>query len=189
MPKTYVIHAASEQIDGCRAYWSNTTGWTGLSDATRFTEDETHQLRLPIATNDDASWALLDVAQALEMPSNPAHASVRLVLDVTYDLNGSDPELLAKHLERMCERAVGGVMLPSGHSASVAEFSMEAKVRPAHPSEEQLTAFMAYRIDQGALDEGDLANRLAAYGLMQPDDFVNEMVERMGLTLDDGHPH
>jgi hypothetical protein len=51
-----------------------------------------------------------------------------------------------------------------------------------HPSEAEIAEFMRQRIENGDIAGEDIAVRLARYGLMQPDDFIAEMCERMELS-------
>lgn len=50
---------------------------------------------------------------------------------------------------------------------------------PPALDEDQLAAFMLQRIENGDLGLEDIPVRLARYGLMEPEDFVAEMQERM----------
>lgn len=53
------------------------------------------------------------------------------------------------------------------------------------PSEDELAAFMRRRLENGELAAEDIPVRLARYGLMQPQSFVEEMCERMELESED----
>ena len=45
--------------------------------------------------------------------------------------------------------------------------------------EDQIADFMLERIENGDLSAEDVSTRLARYGLMDPQDFIDEMLERM----------
>jgi hypothetical protein len=109
-------------------------------------------------------------------------ATVRLTLDVTYSLNGETPEKMASLLRNMCERAIGEGMLTGYTEAEVDEYSMDVKIRPESLDEDEVAAFMLQRIEDGNLSLEDIPVRLARYGLMEPDDFVAEMRERMEVA-------
>jgi hypothetical protein len=51
-------------------------------------------------------------------------------------------------------------------------------------TEEELADFMLQRIESGDLALEDIPARLARYGLMAPEDFVAEMLERMALQAE-----
>ena len=42
--------------------------------------------------------------------------------------------------------------------------------------------YLQQRIENGDLSAEDISTRLARYGLMDPQDFVDEMLERMGVA-------
>lgn len=50
-------------------------------------------------------------------------------------------------------------------------------------TEDELTAYFQQRIEDGDLNAEDMAQRLARYGLMDPQQFKAEMAERMGGDL------
>ena len=55
--KRYGIYSYSEsEIPGGVMYWSNTDGWGGYMDATRFTRREKQRLNLPMSKGHDAAW-------------------------------------------------------------------------------------------------------------------------------------
>ena len=45
--------------------------------------------------------------------------------------------------------------------------------------EDQIAAYLQERIENGDLSAEDVSTRLARYGLMDPQDFIDEMLERM----------
>ncbi|EZO23261.1 hypothetical protein [Pseudomonas aeruginosa] len=51
--------------------------------------------------------------------------------------------------------------------------------------EAEIADFLRQRIEDGNLDAEDIPVRLARYGLMAPEAFVNEMRERMGIADDE----
>ena len=56
----FVIYSESEfkQSGDGAGYWSNHDGWTALEGATRFTQEETGRIRMPVtATPGDAQWS------------------------------------------------------------------------------------------------------------------------------------
>lgn len=107
---------------------------------------------------------------------------VRLTLDVTYSLNGENATEMVSRLRKMCERAIGEGMLTGETDAEVEEHSMDAVIQPEPLSEDELASFMLQRIENGVLALEDIPVRLARYGLMEPNAFVDEMRERMELA-------
>jgi len=57
---------------------------------------------------------------------------------------------------------------------------MDAVIQPERLSEEVVADFMLQRIENGDLALEDIPVRLARYGSMEPNAFVDEMRERMG---------
>ncbi|WP_230976257.1 hypothetical protein [Pseudothauera nasutitermitis] len=110
---------------------------------------------------------------------------VRLMLDVTYLLNGEVLDDLLFHLHQQCMRAIGDGLLTGGSNAQVEQYEIDVSTRPIPLSEAEIADFMRQRIEDGNLSAEDIPTRLARYGLMTPDDFVSEMRERMETTLDD----
>ena len=110
---------------------------------------------------------------------------VRLTLDVTYDLNGENATEMVGRLRRMRERAIGEGMLTGETDAEVDEYSMDTVIQPEPLSEEELADFMLQRIENGDLALEDIPVRLARYGLMEPNAFVDEMRERMEMAKED----
>lgn len=112
---------------------------------------------------------------------------VRLVLDVTYGLNGVDADAMRDRLYSMVERAIGNGMLTGSTDATVDEYSMDVRVAPEPLEEAELASFMRQRIDNGEWDlEEDIPVRLARFGLMEAPAFVAEMRERMELAGEEG---
>jgi len=110
---------------------------------------------------------------------------VRLTLDVTYDLNGENATEMVGRLRRMCARAIGEGMLTGETDAEVDEYSMDAVIQHVPLSEDELANFMLQRIENGDLALEDIPVRLARYGLMEPNAFINEMRERMEMAKED----
>lgn len=109
----------------------------------------------------------------------PEKVQLRLTLDVTYDLNGENATEMVSRLRKMCERAIGEGMLTGSSDAEVDEYSMEVEIMPEVLPEEDIADLMLRRIESGDLDLGDIPDRLAHYGLMEPQTFLAEMRERL----------
>ncbi len=110
---------------------------------------------------------------------------VRLTLDVTYLLNWENATEMVSLLRKMCEQAIGQGMLTGESDAEVEEYSMDAVIPPEPLTEEELTEFMSQRLDNGWISAEDVPVRLARYGLMDPNAFVDEMRERMEQAQED----
>ena len=76
-------------------------------------------------------------------------------------------------------------MLPGETAAEVEEYSRAAVIQPEPLSEDELASYMLQRIEDGDLALEYIPVRLARYGLMEPNAFVDEMRERMELAEDD----
>ncbi|EMV8751928.1 hypothetical protein AADS67_004544 [Escherichia coli] len=120
--------------------------------------------------------------------ATPGTINARLMLDVTYLLNGeAAPEMLAR-LQRMCEYAIGEGLLTGETAAEVDTWSINVSEVLSADDREALEAkiavFMQQRIEDGDLGAKDVPLRLARYGLMVPEAFADEMRERMGIADD-----
>jgi hypothetical protein len=107
---------------------------------------------------------------------------VRLTLDVTYVLNGEDPDGLLSHLHRQCMRAIGDGLLNGGSDAQVEQYAIDETVLPEPVPDDAISEYLNRRIADGDLSLEDIPDRLVCYGLMEPHAFIAEMRERMGLT-------
>lgn len=114
------------------------------------------------------------------------NVSLRLFLDVAYDLNGTTPADMAAALEKMCHSAVGNGLLTGSTPAEVSQWSVKVVTVPEPLAEEALAAYMKQRIEDGDLSLEDVPVRLARYGLMDPHEFTDEMRERMNAASDQG---
>lgn len=139
-------------------------------------------MNLPVSTGADAKWALWEEANASYGAPVSETVTVRLTLDVAYSLNGENATEMVSRLRKMCERAIGEGMLTGETDAEVEEYSMDAVIQPEPLSEDELASFMLQRIENGDLALEDIPVRLARYGLMEPNAFVDEMRERMELA-------
>lgn len=108
-----------------------------------------------------------------------APVRIRLVLDVAYNLNGEAADAMIQRLQDMCMYAIGNGMLTGESEAEVENYSINAKRLPEPLDEDVLAGFMLERIENGALGVEEIPLRLARYGLMEPEDFIDEMRERM----------
>lgn len=181
---SYVIYSPNESAcssDGA-GFWSNDFGWTTLDQATRFSEQEKQVFDLPMSTGADAAWADWDKANASYGVPAPETVNVRLTLDVTYDLNGENAVEMVSRLRKMCERAIGEGMLTGETDAEVEEYSMDVVIPPEPLSEEEIADFMRHRIENSDLQLEDIPVRLARYGLMERNAFIDEMRERIALA-------
>ena len=184
---SYVIYSPNESAcssDGA-GFWSNDFGWTTLDQATRFSEQEKQVFDLPMSTGADAAWADWDKANASYGAPAPGTVKVRLTLNITYDLNGENAVEMVSRLRKMCERAIGDGMLTGETDAEVEEYSMDVVIPPEPLSEEEIADFMRRRIENSQIDPEDIPIRLARYGLMERDAFIDEMRERMESAAND----
>lgn len=106
-------------------------------------------------------------------------ATVRLTVDVTYDLNGETVAVMVQQLEGMVDYAMDNGMLTGSTAAAVKVHSVKTAILQAPLSESDLADFMLRRIENQQIAPEDIPVRLARYGLMDPADFVTEMRERM----------
>ena len=118
--------------------------------------------------------------------STPENVKARLTLDVTCLLNGEAASEILARLQRMWVRAIGERLLIDETAAKVDVWSIEVTELPSATNsdalEAEIAAFMQQRIGDGNLCAEDIPLRLASYGLMAPEDFIDEMRERMGMA-------
>lgn len=106
---------------------------------------------------------------------------LRLTVDITYDLNGEDPGVLERYLEKMVSRAIGDGLLTGASDAEVETHEVRVDEVPETPDEEAIEEAIAIRLENGTFLLEDVPSRLARYGLMDPVAFVVEMRERMEM--------
>ena len=130
-----------------------------------------------MAEDDDHAQEQAENAEARYGASNAV--KMRLILDVTYNLNGENAVEMASNLRKMCNRAIGEGMLTGETDAEVDESDIRVMILPEPLNEDAIAEFMRQRIESGDLALEDIPNRLASYGLMEPQEFVIEVQERM----------
>lgn len=118
------------------------------------------------------AWVALTAA--LEQP-----VTVKVVIEATYHPSGLNIDAMVSDLTARIGAAVGGGLLTGDSSVIVDRWDVKAKIVPDQITEDELTTFMANRIDEQDLLPEDIPRRLARYGLMEPETFINEMRERM----------
>ena len=110
----------------------------------------------------------------------------RMTLDVTCLLDDEAASEVLARLQRMWVRAIGERLLIDETAAKVDVWSIEVTELPSATNsdalEAEIAAFMQQRIGDGNLCAEDIPLRLASYGLMAPEDFIDEMRERMGMA-------
>lgn len=106
--------------------------------------------------------------------------TVRLILDVTYQLNGESINTMEGNLNRMVDNAIAEEMLTGSTEAVINDYSLDIGVYPESINEDHLVKHMLESIESGNLALEDIPLRLARYGLMEPAAFIDEMRERMG---------
>lgn len=111
----------------------------------------------------------------------PKTLKLRLAVDVTYDLNGEDPNVLESYLEKMVARAIGDGLLTGASAAEVDTHDVRINEVPETPDEAAIEEALAIRLENGTFLLEDVPSRLARYGLMDPVAFVVEMRERMEM--------
>lgn len=129
--------------------------------------------------NDAGSEAEVYASELSALRPAAESVNLRLTLDVVYYLNGENATEMVSQLSRLCEQAIGEGMLTGESDAEVEEYSMDVVIQPDPLSEDELANFMSQRIENGDLDLEDIPVRLARYGLMEPNAFIDEMLERM----------
>lgn len=109
---------------------------------------------------------------------------LRLTLDLQYEPGAPMPSDRLATLVRQFQQALAaGLQGASHHSiADNGDSELRLKQRPAPLTEAKLANFMRYRLENGDLTLNDLPTRLARYGLMEPDAFVEEMSERLAYA-------
>ena len=178
----YVIYSANEaqMLDGS-GFWSNEAGWTGLEDATLFTEEERAESALPESTGGDAVWQLHEENRTL---------SLTLSIDITYDLNGESVINIERALDRMCRVAAHDRLMTGGSDAAAIAWESSITINEPGVSQErpgttndltrsEIADFFLQQIESGNLPLEKIVDKLVDYGLMERKDFLAEMSERM----------
>lgn len=111
--------------------------------------------------------------------------SVRVMLNVTYQLNGEPSTEMVKRLQQMVQHAVGNGMLTGDTAAEVEGYEVNVPIEPDPLAEAEIAWFMQERIREDELSLDDIPARLARYRLMEPDAFISEMRERMEAASGD----
>lgn len=109
-------------------------------------------------------------------------ATLRLTLDITYDLNGETLNMMEWYLEKMVKHAMSEGLITGNSDAEVVAHEMTIDEVPWALDEDVIAAAIADRLENGTFALEDVPSRLARYGLMNPVAFVNEMRERMELN-------
>lgn len=140
----------------------------------------------PELTNDLPDWAKSNL-EALKhtapesMPGTPGELAVRLTLDVTYSLNGENATEMMSRLQKLCEQAIGDGMLTGETDAEVISHSVGVVGAPDPITEKEVADLMLNRIENGSLPLESIPDKLAQYGLMERNAFIDEMRERIAL--------
>lgn len=120
------------------------------------------------------------LASAIEVTKPTAlKPTVRLTFDVTYDLQGEPLQDLVNRLQAMCQRAIEEGCITGSSLAEVEDYKIRTEILAEPIAEDAVAQFMAQRIESGDLSAEDLPLRLARYGLMDSNAFVEEISERM----------
>ncbi len=168
--------AISEDDEG---FWNEELGWVGLSDATHYNSKKDVTLHPPQVMGEYAQWMTLDEANAEYGELQPEIVRVRLCLDVTYALNGESADSMQRLLRRMCISAIENGMLTGATDSEVEDYSVNTVEVMETPTKDEIAEFILDRIENGEFDLEGLPNRVARYGLMEPNEFADEMRERM----------
>lgn len=117
------------------------------------------------------------------VPTEPFKA--RLIVDVSYNLNGEAwPEVLS-NLHKMCDHAMENGLLTGEMDAEVLDVKVQAVLQPKDDAHSVIQGYMQQRISDGSIRPDAFACRLAHYGLMDPHEFVDEVRHRMQMEGED----
>jgi hypothetical protein len=108
-------------------------------------------------------------------------STLRLVIEVGYNLNGESIEQMKQQLQRLIQFGVGQGMLTAFSRTDIDHYSVEEVRRPAI-SEEEIAAYFADQLENGHIDLCKVPDKLARYGLMDPSEFAMEMQERIEMA-------
>lgn len=128
--------------------------------------------------HDRAAWEFL-MEEPHEDSEQADELSVRITIDINYNLGGASAEELLQSLKKTVEYHIDRGMLTGDTLVTVDSHNLQIGTKPAPLSEDVLAAYMESRIESSSLGLGDVPRKLAQYGLMEPDAFVSEMQERM----------
>lgn len=111
--------------------------------------------------------------------------TLKLTLEVDYDLQGTEVAEMRESLEQVVLQAVnrGGI---TGYSEAVVEdyrYSVkDATAAQADDIESKIGDHLLEQIESGAIDLGDIVKEMVRFGMMDSADFTNRMVEQMALN-------
>lgn len=117
-------------------------------------------------------------AYARELAQVSPWQTIRLTIDVEYAGKDEESNAMRAHLAGICERALCD-HLSDGQTKVLKRFAIKTTLPPQPLSANEVADFMRKRIEDSALHLDDIPDALARYGLMQPDNFIEEMRERM----------
>jgi hypothetical protein len=110
----------------------------------------------------------------------------RLVLNLQFKHpNGGEngQEIIEQHLQALAKELLDFDLLsPKSQLIKLASFEHKLVVEALEQDpleKEELSSFLADRIENGELSPEDIPAQMARYGLMDRSDFQNEMLERM----------
>lgn len=110
---------------------------------------------------------------------------LRLILDVTYTPNGASEEHLLQNLHDLTMNQIHAGGLTSDSEAEVEDYLIITSKHPETLSEDEVISMISDRIDNGLIDEDDIPTLMGRYGLMEPGNFVEEMLERKKIDDED----
>ncbi len=144
----------------------------------------------PVLTDVLPDWAMdtihPDVNQTTHEPLQgiPCEIGLRLTLDVTYSLNGENATEMMSRLQKLCEQAIGDGMLTGESDAEVVSYTIDVVGSPDAISEKEVADLMLNSIENGFLSLESIPDKLAQYGLMERNAFIDEMRERIAHLAD-----
>lgn len=173
----FVIYSRSESDATEAGFWSNKDGWVDFTQADVFSEVEKAAFSLPHSAGMDAVW--MPRFEAEKLYSTAAPVSFQVKADFSLYLRGVSPEEMQDRLQNVIEKAFENGTITGGTNAEVVRYGVTTHLAPVAASEDEMTNFMKFRLENSEWESDDIPVRLARFGLMDPIDFVNEMRERM----------
>ncbi|MBK4736218.1 hypothetical protein [Noviherbaspirillum pedocola] len=218
IPGTYEVTVQRDVSDGLAAWaaleaFHEKNGVEVLEDFEFHVFDPVRQIYLDQEEPTDAEGDSLRYSYEGKLSDELPTMRMRLTLDVSYYVNGTNPKRLAEMLERLAAQGIENGMLTGSSSAQVAEYSMqvqevanEPQVLSPHPAAESGSDYVlkpeakscwisvdsaavhVVRTDEGVIvdihAEGSANGAIAGSGATYSE-IEDELLEAEGITLED----
>lgn len=182
----FVVWAPSEESEAGAAdgFWNEMDGWGSFDRATVYSGFDRDDGLSLMSAGGDHQWVLYE--KALQMVRDDAEGPktrLRIVLDVSYDLEGMTPEELQALVTRNLEHAIGNGLLTGDCPALVDEWDLKVSSvsdEAASLDQEEVADWIAGQVESGSVNPEQIPAMLARYALTDSTEMREELAVRMG---------